>query len=71
MPRSKNSLKTVQVTVSMTEITRGYLEALTEHGMYGKNAAETANMLVQEKLRELKDKGTLPPPPAVPAPIES
>lgn len=44
----------------MTEITRGQLEALTEQGMYGKNAAETANMLVLEKLRELKREGQLP-----------
>ena len=53
MARQKNTIETVQLTVSVSEAVREQLEAVTRTGLYGKNAADTANHFIQEKLREL------------------
>ena len=69
MARSKNVAGTVAITVSTTAEVKQYLELLAAGGLYGKNAAEAANFLLSESLRELVREGTLPsvlPKPAVP-----
>jgi hypothetical protein len=43
----------VQITVSVTEAVKAQLEVLTESGFYGKNAADTANIFITERIREL------------------
>lgn len=53
MARQKNSVETVQITISVTEKVRDQLELLTTTGYYGKNAAETANTLIAERIRQL------------------
>ncbi len=59
MPRAKNTIKTVQITVSITEQVRAFLEELTDSGLYGKNVAETANDLISERIRALRFDGEL------------
>ncbi|MFN5962504.1 MAG: hypothetical protein ACK5CW_13560, partial [Verrucomicrobiota bacterium] len=53
MARQKNNVDTVQITLSVTQSVRDFLEQLSISGFYGKNAAETAAVLLKEKLREL------------------
>jgi len=53
MARQKNIVETVQITVSVTEAVRAQLETLTESGLFGKNAADTANIFITEKIRQL------------------
>jgi hypothetical protein len=73
MARLKNNVDTVQITLSVTQTVRDFLEQLSISGFYGKNAAETAAVLLKEKLRELSTQrnmvgvNSLPPaPPAAP-----
>jgi hypothetical protein len=54
MARPKNSAETVTITISTTSVVRAFLEVLVEDGTYGKNAAEVANSLLGEKLRDLR-----------------
>ena len=67
MARTKNSLETVQVTLSTTLQIKNYLDQLTNSGLYGKNVAETATQLVQDRVKELLKSGDLVklPPTAV------
>jgi hypothetical protein len=65
MPRAKNSVETVQITVSTTQQIRQYLEELTATGLYGKNVAETANELIALRIREMVKEGELGRKPAV------
>ncbi|MCP5540214.1 MAG: hypothetical protein H7A53_09690 [Akkermansiaceae bacterium] len=60
MARPKNTLDTIQVTISTTPQVKDLLERLTETGFYGKNAADTAHALLKEKLRELLEKNVIP-----------
>ncbi len=60
MARPKNTLKTVQITISTTLQVRESLQQLTETGFYGKNAADTAHSLLKERIRELMQQGQLP-----------
>ena len=53
MARSKNTIESIQLTVSVSEAVRDQLEKVTKTGLFGKNAAETANFFITEKLREL------------------
>ncbi len=53
MARQKNTIESVQLTVSVSETVRDQLEWVTKTGLYGKNAAETANFFITEKLRDL------------------
>ncbi len=62
MARPKNTLKTVQITISTTEQVKDVLEALTSSGMYGKNAADTAQRLMLERIRELQRDKMAPMP---------
>lgn len=59
MPRAKNTVETVQITVSTTQTIRQFLEELTRSELYGKNAAETAGILLSERIRELRRSGDL------------
>jgi hypothetical protein len=63
--RQKNSVDTVQITLSVTPAIRDFLDQLSQSGFYGKNTAETAADLLKLKLREISTQpGTpgLPPP---------
>ena len=62
MARPKNTLKTVQITISTTEQVKELLESLTETGIYGKNAADTAQRLMLERIRDLQKDGLAPMP---------
>ncbi len=54
MPRSANTVPSVQITISTTLMNKLFLEALVGHGGYGKNAADAAERLVSERLRKLR-----------------
>ncbi len=58
MPRQKNAISSVQLTVSVTETVRDHRERMTETGMFGKNAAETANHLLIDAIRGYVEKGS-------------
>ncbi len=62
MPRPKNSAETIQLTLSTTPQVKQLLEELSSSGYYGKNAAETAVILLTEKIRELQSRGQAPAP---------
>lgn len=62
MARPKNSTETVQITLSTTLQVKRLLEELSETGFFGKNAADTAHMLLKEKIRELQKDGQAPSP---------
>lgn len=53
MARPKNNVETVQITMSVTAAVRDALEHLSGTGYFGKNAADTASVLLREKIREL------------------
>lgn len=59
MPRPRNQLKTVSITVSTTQTVVDYLEMLVESGLYGKNPAEAAERLIAFGIEELVQRGTL------------
>jgi len=59
MPRKKNQLETISITLSTTERVVAYLEALVDSGLYGKNPAEAAERLVAQGIEELIRRGTL------------
>ena len=58
MARQKNAISSVQLTVSVTERVREHLDRMTETGMFGKNAAETANLLLIDLISEYIEKGS-------------
>ena len=58
MPRQKNAISSVLLTVSVTEKVRDHLDRMTATGMFGKNAAETANLLLIDSIREYIEKGS-------------
>jgi len=66
MARAKNSVESVQVTLSVTKPVRAYLEMLAADGLNGKNVAETANVLITERIKELIKDGQLPPASRMP-----
>ncbi len=51
MARQKNAIPSVQLTLSVTEQVRDHLERMTQSGMFGKNSAETANLLLIDAIR--------------------
>lgn len=59
MPRESNPVKTKQITVSTTEQIHAFLQELTLEGLHGRNVAETANILISERIRELRKDGEL------------
>ena len=56
MARQKNSVESVQITVSVTEQVRDQLERLTTSGLFGKNVADTANIFISERIRDIVEK---------------
>jgi hypothetical protein len=62
MARPKNTTETVQITISTTQQVKDLLEELSRSGFYGKNAAETAHVLLKEKIRDLQVIGQAPGP---------
>ena len=60
MAREKNKIESIQITLSVTEPIREMLESLSLSGFYGKNAADTAGLLLREKLRELNPLAGMP-----------
>ena len=58
MARQIYAISSVQLTVSVTERVREHLDRMTETGMFGKNAAETANLLLIDSIREYIEKGS-------------
>ena len=60
MARPKNTLDTVQITISTTPQVKEILERLTSSGLYGKNATDTAQALLKERIRDLMEKGHVP-----------
>lgn len=59
MPRKKNQLKTVSITISTTQPVIDYLEVLVESGLYGKNPAEAAERLISLGIDDLIERGKL------------
>lgn len=59
MPRKKNQLTTVSITLSTTQAVVDYLEALVESGLYGKNPAEAAERLIARGIEDLVERGKL------------
>ncbi len=68
MARPKNTAETVQITIAATPQVKAVLEYLAESGFYGKNAADTAMILLKEKIRDLQNVGQAP---RLPHPTES
>lgn len=62
MARPKNAAETIQLTLSTTPQVKQLLEELSCSGYYGKNAAETAVILLTEKIRDLQANGQAPAP---------
>lgn len=60
MARPKNTLDTVQITISTTPQVKELLEELSAMGFYGKNAADTAHALLKERLRDLMGARMIP-----------
>jgi hypothetical protein len=59
MPRLRNSVRSVQITISTTPQTRAYLDQLVGSGIYGKNPAEAAERLIASNLERLLREGVL------------
>lgn len=57
MAREKNKVETIQITLSVTEPIRDMLESLSSSGFFGKNAADTAALLLRERLRDIFQNG--------------
>jgi len=70
MGRPKNTIVSKQITLSVTPVIYDFLNQLSASGFYGKSEAETAALLLNEKLRELRSQPNAPgvPPPFPPAP---
>jgi hypothetical protein len=60
MARPKNTVDTVQVTLAMTSVIRDVLENLSSSGYYGKTVAETALILLKEKIRDMRNQPNVP-----------
>ena len=55
MARKPNPVKSVQITVSTTPLVHGYLSALVDTGLYGKNPAEAAERLIAKGIEVALD----------------
>src|SRR4029077_5984397 len=60
MARKPNPVKSVQITVSTTALVHGYLSALVETGLYGKNPAEAAERLIAKGVEVALAGGIIP-----------
>lgn len=55
MARPKNSGETIVISISTTPVVRTLLEALVHYGLYGRNVAEAADRLLNERLKQLEE----------------
>jgi hypothetical protein len=62
MPRKRNDLSTVPVTLSTTPQVVSYLKQLLKTGLYGKNTAEAAERVLAQTLEGLLRRGRIRPP---------
>src|SRR5438034_9702935 len=60
MARKPNPVKSVQITVSTTPLVHGYLSALVDTGLYGKNPAEAAERLIAKGVEVALAGGIIP-----------
>jgi hypothetical protein len=60
MARKPNPVKSVQITISTTPLVYGYLSALVDTGLYGKNAAEAAERLIAKGVEVALAGGIIP-----------
>jgi hypothetical protein len=61
MAKARNTIRTVQITISTTVPVQGYLEGLVLTGLYGKNPAEAAERLLTQRIEHLLSNGQLKP----------
>ena len=61
MPKSPNTIQTVQITISTTEAVQGHLEQLVLTGLYGKNPADAAERVLARSIETMLKDGTLGP----------
>ncbi len=61
MAKQRNQVDSILITLTTTPQVRRYLLQLVASGLYGKNAAETAERLVAQAINELIDRGKLRP----------
>jgi len=59
--RRKNDIPTVKIEISTTEVVVTDLKHLVSTGYFGKNAAEAAEQVLRERLRMLREEGSLFP----------
>lgn len=59
MPRAKNQLETVQLTIATTATVVSYLRELVNTGLYGKNQADAAERLLAATLEQMVRDGHL------------
>ena len=59
MARSKNTLTTVQITISTNRVLRDALDKIVMTGYYGNGHAEAAERLLAEAVRNLIKEGTI------------
>jgi hypothetical protein len=60
MPRNKNAIETVTITISTTPPVQQYLGRLVKSGLYGKNVAEAAERLITTQIQILFADEALP-----------
>jgi hypothetical protein len=60
MARPKNTLKTVQLTISTNQPLLDQLESLVSSGLFGKSSPEAAERLIAKGIQELLKDGPLP-----------
>jgi hypothetical protein len=60
MPRARNHLPTVTITISTTPQVQRHLVDLLATGLYGKNVAEAAERLIAQSVERKAVEGALP-----------
>lgn len=66
MTKSKNLLKTEEITLSLNSQTIWHLERLVETGLFGNNAAEAAKVAIFDHCKLLIGQGKLKDAPPLP-----
>jgi hypothetical protein len=59
MPKSANTIDTVQITISTTRTVQGHLERLVFTGLYGKNPADAAERVLARSIENMLKDGTI------------
>ena len=59
MAKPVNTVRTVTITLSTTEVVRDHLDRLASTGFYGKNPADAAERLLARVLEEMAKEGRL------------